>query len=82
MAASAEELSSQADQLKEIISFFRFDEEGKYKSVSVQKSSYAPPKNGSVKKNNLANKIKTNGVSITNGVNLNMDVLDEDYEKF
>ncbi|MEO6733882.1 MAG: methyl-accepting chemotaxis protein [Ferruginibacter sp.] len=82
MAASAEELSSQADQLKEIISFFRFEELGKHEIASAPKSSYLPHKNGSVKKNKTAYKLKPNGVSLTNGVSLNMDGLDDDYEKF
>ena len=76
MAASAEELSSQADQLKEIISFFKFDDAGKYKFISPKNNSYTPHKNGSVKRN------KHTGAGFTNSVNLNMDVLDEAYEKF
>ena len=83
MAASAEELSSQADQLKEIISFFKFDDAGKHKTVSIQKKPSTPHKNGSVKNHNHAGKFKTNGMVLNgNGVNLNMDGLDEDYEKF
>ena len=82
MAASAEELSSQADQLKEIISFFKFDDDGKYKSVSLQKHSYASHKNGSEKKIRPNPKFKSNGNGLMNGINLNMDVLDEEYEKF
>lgn len=82
MAASAEELSSQADQLKEIISFFKFDDDGKYKSVSLQKNSSTAHKNRSVKKNKHNGNHKSNGVALVNGVNFNMDVLDEAYEKF
>ncbi len=82
MAASAEELSSQADQLKEIISFFKFDDDGKYKSVSLQKHSYTSHKNGSEKKIKPNTKFKSNSNGLMNGINLNMDVLDEEYEKF
>ncbi|MEO8766556.1 MAG: methyl-accepting chemotaxis protein [Ginsengibacter sp.] len=89
MAASAEELSSQADQLKEIISFFRFDDHGKYKPA-VAENNYAPHKNGhhlphkngTARTNKPGGTFKKNGTSITNGVNLNMDVLDDEYEKF
>ncbi|MEP7231136.1 MAG: methyl-accepting chemotaxis protein [Ginsengibacter sp.] len=82
MAASAEELSSQADQLKEIISFFKFNEEGVYKSVNLKKHSYNGHKNGSEKKTKPNGKLKVNGNGLLNGVNLDMDVLDEEYEKF
>ena len=82
MAASAEELSSQADQLKEIISFFKFEEDSKYKSVSLRKPSHTPHKNGTEKKTMANGKFKSNGNHVMNGVNLNMDVLDEEYEKF
>lgn len=82
MAASAEELSSQADQLKEIISFFRFDVTGKYKAVSVQKRHSPALGNTSSKKNKLVHNVRTSGAGLHNGVNLNMDVLDEEYEKF
>jgi len=78
MAASAEELSTQADQLKEIISFFKFDNNESYKSVNLQKNSNSLGKNGSLYKGQL----KKNGGSLMNGVKLNMDVLDEEYEKF
>lgn len=82
MAASAEELSSQADQLKEIISFFKFEEDSKYKSVSLRKPSHTLHKNGTEKKTMANGKFKSNGNHVMNGVNLNMDVLDEEYEKF
>jgi methyl-accepting chemotaxis protein len=83
MAASAEELSSQADQLKEIISFFKFESSAKYKPVSLQKTFHSPQKNGKVKKVDHAAKLKPNGIGLNGkGVNLNMDVLDEEYEKF
>ncbi len=82
MAASAEELSTQADQLKEIISFFKFDHDSKYKSVSLQKHSYHTHKNSTEKKIKHDSKHKTNGNGLMNGINLNMDVLDEEYEKF
>ena len=81
MAASAEELSSQADQLKEIISFFKFNEDGIYKSVMAKNTSNNTRKNG-LQKKNKSNGIKVNGNGLMNGINLNMDVLDEEYEKF
>ena len=82
MAASAEELSTQADQLNEIISFFKF-EEGKYKSVSVQKKAAALNKNRSTGHDKNTGKTKSNGTHLNgNGVNLNMDFLDQEYEKF
>jgi len=81
-AASAEELSSQAEQLREIISFFKFDE-GKYKSISIRKKPYAPHKNGTGKNNKHTGNLESNGIGLNNsGVNLNMDALDEEYEKF
>lgn len=76
MAASAEELSSQADQLKEIISFFKFESSSKYKVAAVQATAFSKKRNNAVKKLSSAPKYKSNGVS------LNMDALDEDYEKF
>ena len=83
MAASAEELSTQADQLKEIISFFKFDDDGKYKAAAIQKNQLSHShKSGLEKKNKAAGKLKNNGTSASNGVSLNMDVLDDDYEKF
>ena len=82
MAASAEELSSQADQLKEIISFFRFDEAGRNTISIVGKNSFAQNKKSAVKVNKPAVKYKPNGVGTINGVNLNMDGLDNDYERF
>ncbi|MEP6583527.1 MAG: methyl-accepting chemotaxis protein [Ginsengibacter sp.] len=82
MAASAEELSSQADQLKEIISFFKFDDDGKYKAISLRKHFSPVQKNGTEKRAKFNGKSKTNGHALMNGVNLNMDVLDEEYEKF
>ncbi|MEP7250911.1 MAG: methyl-accepting chemotaxis protein [Ginsengibacter sp.] len=81
MAASAEELSSQADQLKEIISFFKFNEEGIYKSSVTKNLLNNNHKNG-LQKKNKSNGIKLNSNGRTNGINLNMDVLDEEYEKF
>ena len=76
MAASAEELSSQADQLKEIISFFKFENGSKYKVTPTQSSSFTKARNNLPKKSQPAQKYKANGV------NLNMDALDDDYEKF
>jgi methyl-accepting chemotaxis protein len=82
MAASAEELSTQADQLKEIISFFKFDGMEKYEPTNVQKKPHKQAqKNGTVKNHKpAAARFKSNGA--LNGVNLNMDMLDEEYEKF
>ncbi|MEO8108798.1 MAG: HAMP domain-containing methyl-accepting chemotaxis protein [Ginsengibacter sp.] len=82
MAASAEELNSQADQLKEIISFFKFDDNHQYKSVSLHKHTHTAHKNGAEKKQKSNGQLKVNGHGFMNGVNLNMDVLDEEYEKF
>ncbi len=82
MAASAEELNSQADQLKEIISFFKFDDNDKYKAISLKKQVRAPHKNGADRKVHSNGKLKVNGHGLMNGINLNMDVLDEEYEKF
>ncbi|MEP7128417.1 MAG: methyl-accepting chemotaxis protein [Chitinophagales bacterium] len=82
MAASAEELSTQADQLKEIISFFKFDHDLKYKPVSLQKQNHFTHRNGTEKKINSNGQHKMNGYDLKNGINLNMDVLDEEYEKF
>jgi methyl-accepting chemotaxis protein len=81
MAASAEELSSQADQLKEIISFFRFEQATKYHFAQNGSTRPGPRKNGLAKKP-ATNRQKTNGVNISHGVELNMDVLDEEYEKY
>lgn len=77
MAASAEELSSQADQLKEIISFFRFENGSKYKASIAQPNSLTRPRRNTAKVSHLP-KYK----SSSNGVSLNMDSLDADYEKF
>ena len=87
MAASSEELSSQADQLKEVIGFdmgsdIRSNEKAKEIPMNiVHNKSY----NGN-DRNGFANKKKevlhTNGYG---GINLNMngkDVLDDKYEKF
>jgi methyl-accepting chemotaxis protein len=74
MAASAEELSSQADSLKEIISFFKSDNTVKYKVAPTQSSN---PKSRTITK-----RPKPHIKSKSNGINLNMDALDEDYEKF
>ncbi|HEY0054558.1 MAG TPA: methyl-accepting chemotaxis protein [Pedobacter sp.] len=74
MAASAEELSSQADSLKEIISFFRSENAVQYK--------VAPTQSSNTKYRNIAKKTKPLIKSKSNGINLNMDALDEDYEKF
>ena len=82
MAASAEELSSQADQLKEIISFFKFDEGGIYKPANLGRHTYNNHKNGLDKKIKPNGKLKVNRKGLLNGVNLNMDALDEEYEKF
>ncbi len=80
MAASAEELSSQADQLNEIISFFKF-EEGQYKSAA-QKKHVPLQKNGIKKHERQISKYKPGAPIGDNGVSLNMDALDEEYEKF
>jgi methyl-accepting chemotaxis protein len=77
MAASAEELSSQADQLKEIISFFRFESGSKYKASIVQSGPLTRPARNTAKISHLP-RYK----SASNGVSLNMDSLDADYEKF
>ena len=83
MAASAEELSSQADQLKEIISFFKFDNYDNYKPVSLQKHSNSLSKNGYQYNPDKKNgQLKPKGPGLKNGVKLNMDMLDEEYEKF
>lgn len=78
MAASAEELSSQADQLKEIIAFFKFEEGNKIVSPLVKKNVSVNNKNGSLYKSKHPAKHTSNGV----GVNLNMDGLDNEYERF
>ena len=77
MAASAEELSSQADQLKEIISFFRFESGSKYKASIAQPNPLPRPRRNTPQISHLP-KYK----SSSNGVSLNMDSLDADYEKF
>lgn len=82
MAASAEELSSQADQLKEIISFFRFDEANKNLTLPAGKSSFAQNKKNPVKVSKPGAKYQSNGVGTANGASLNMDGLDNDYERF
>lgn len=83
MAASAEELSSQADQLKEIISFFKFDTNDNYKPINLQKHSNSNRKNGAHYRPDKRNgQLKPKGSNLKNGINLNMDVLDEEYEKF
>ncbi len=81
MAASAEELSSQADQLKETISFFRLEEIHRQTPIKVQRNFIAANKN-SAGKNTAAFKYKSNKVNGHNGVSLNMDGLDNDYERF
>ena len=82
MATSAEELSSQADQLKEIISFFKFNSGEKYRTEKGQNSVYATNRNASKKKNKQAIKFTPDNAFVNNGVKLDMDVLDEEYEKF
>ena len=78
MAASAEELSSQADQLKEIISFFKVENEVVFKTPAPQPKPFVRQRGKSVKKQTPLPKYRSNG----NGVSLNMDALDDDYEKF
>lgn len=76
MAASAEELSAQAEQLKDIISFFKLETEPKFNklvvrpNVGYKKYQYNSNKPGKLPKYKV------------NGVKLNMDLLDEEYEKF
>jgi methyl-accepting chemotaxis protein len=75
IAASAEELSSQAEQLKEIISFFKFENGVKHK-ITAPKNSTHRFRNTPVRNTAHAPKYKANGIS------LNMDELDNEYEKF
>jgi len=75
IAASAEELSSQAEQLKDIISFFKFENGVKHK-VTAPKNTTARFRNTPVRNAAQTPKYKSNGVS------LNMDELDNEYEKF
>lgn len=81
VAASAEELSSQADMLKEIISFFKSENDAKPKAPSSQKV-HLPYKKVQPRKNNFPAKPKSNGIAPKSGISLNMDSLDEEYEKF
>ena len=76
MAASAEELSSQAEHLKETVSFFKVATKNWFsppviKEKPMQKNGHSM---GAESKNAI--KLKSNGIS------LNMDRLDQDYDKF
>ncbi|WP_207531963.1 methyl-accepting chemotaxis protein [Desertivirga arenae] len=76
IAASAEELSSQAEQLKEMVSFFKL-EDGMTQKYTAPKLSTSPPFRNNV--------IKSAGSLVrqrSNGISLNMDELDNEYEKF
>jgi len=76
MAASAEELSSQAEQLKEIVSFFKLDKVISQRIVSPKLAVQPRGRfNGSKTQASVA-KYKSNGI------NLNMDELDNEYERF
>ncbi|WP_158826848.1 methyl-accepting chemotaxis protein [Mucilaginibacter lacusdianchii] len=77
MAASAEQLSAQAEQLKELISFFKLDTEPKMKRMMSARTAVSSKGRlyGSGK-SSYAPKYKNNGVKI------NMDSLDDEYEKF
>jgi len=80
MAASAEELSAQAEQLSDIIAFFKLDSESKPGRIRTS----AVPHGKSMIYSNLK-AAKTNArlpKYKLNGVKLNMDALDEEYEKF
>jgi len=76
IAASAEELSSQAEQLKEMVSFFKL-EDGIKQRMAAPKIASAPRfRNNALKVSGSSAKYKSNGIS------LNMDELDNEYEKF
>jgi methyl-accepting chemotaxis protein len=76
MAASAEELSAQAEQLKDIISFFKLEAKSEFNKPVVR------PEILSKKYHYKNNKSGTLPKYKVNGVKLNMDLLDEEYEKF
>jgi methyl-accepting chemotaxis protein len=76
MAASAEELSAQAEQLKDIISFFKLEAKPEFNKPVVR------PEILSKKYLYNNNKLGTLPKYKVKGVKLNMDLLDEEYEKF
>jgi methyl-accepting chemotaxis protein len=80
IAASAEELSSQADQLKEIISFFKLESSLKQQPAFVTQPT---PYRKTSRDNTIRNKKANHALQYkSNGVLLNMDTLDNEYEKF
>lgn len=82
MAASAEELSSQADQLKEIISFFRFEEPAENGKPAATKNFTIQNQRAAVKRSKPEVAFKAGKPNATNGISLDMDSLDDEYERF
>ncbi|MBS7566787.1 MCP four helix bundle domain-containing protein [Mucilaginibacter sp. Bleaf8] len=76
MAASAEELSAQAEQLKDMISFFKLETASKVTRTAIRSDLISKRYNNSANKPGKLPKQKLNGVK------LNMDSLDSEYEKF
>lgn len=79
MAASAEELSAQAEQLRDIISFFKLDDELRPGKFRTYKESAGKAKGYTAKVNTTNARLPKYKL---NGVKINMDTLDDDYEKY
>jgi hypothetical protein len=79
MATSAEELSSQAESLKEIVSYFKIDEESmKFSSPQKTKTSFAPEK---VEVKTTPNKVRMT-LHQDHAIAKKISVADSDFEKY
>jgi len=85
MATSSEELASQADQLLEMVSYFKIDKKSGSFKRNTSSQKYGPKK--TVKANTASQPLTTTStskkaLSNNNGVNIELDEKDNEFEKF